>query len=80
MSTARASLSRKARLSRWCDSLNRIVTVLGCEVFTDEASNVILRGETPKARKAYDVLKAYGKTDGKSELCFENGVSWIFIR
>lgn len=54
--------------------------MLGCEVFTDEASNVILRGYTSKARKAYDVLKAYGKTDGKSELCFENGVSWIFIR
>ena len=79
MRKASISLSGKARIARKVSSLNRITSVLGCEVKTDEFCNVILSGETDKARKAFDVLKAYGYVSKKSELCFETGNSWLFI-
>ena len=79
MSKASISLSGKVRIVRRAFSLNRIASVLGCEAKTDESYNVILSGETDKARKAFDVLKAYGYVSKKSELCFETGNSWLFI-
>lgn len=79
MGKASISFSSKARIVRRASSLNRIASVLGCEVKTDEVCNVILSGETDKARKAFDVLKAYGYVSKKSELCFETGNSWLFI-
>lgn len=79
MSTASISLSKKARIARKVSSLNSIASILGCEVRTDESCNVILSGETDKAHKAFDVLKAYGYVSKKSELCFETGNSWLFI-
>ena len=51
MSKASISLSGKARIVRRASSLNRIASVLGCEVKTDKSCNVILSGETDKARK-----------------------------
>jgi len=80
MSTTGISLSRKARIARRASSLNSIASVLGCEVKTDEVYNIILSGETEKARRTFDVLKAYGYVSWKSELCFETGHSWLFIR
>lgn len=79
MSTASISLSRKARIARKVSLLNSIASILGCEVMTDEVNNIILSGETAKARKTFDVLQAYGYVSKKSELCFESGDSWLFI-
>lgn len=79
MSAASISLSRKARIARKVSSLNRIASIFGCVVMTDEVNNIILSGDTAKARKTFDVLKAYGYVSRKSELCFETGNSWLFI-
>lgn len=79
MSKASISLSRKARIARKVSSLNNIASKLGCEVRADEFHNIILSGEICKVRKTFDVLKAYGYVDRKSELCFETGNCWLFI-